>query len=117
MLKKILTVCTISCFAISALALDCQTLPNAFEQNLTKMKNTDRLISKNYASRVSFMKEMYEELAINEGRSLYIPYGTYDSYYRSIRHEQDNLEFVTENYGVLESEFERILINLKKCLK
>lgn len=59
---------------------------------------------------------MYAELSVNEGRSLYIPYGTYDSYHRSIEKERLNMVNVSTTTQNFDSRLDSLTSRALSCV-
>jgi hypothetical protein len=97
-------------------ANDCKSLSGELFQLTREIKAYNQLLRKNYESRYRFTRDMYQEVSVNEGRSLYIPYGTYDSYYRSIAKEHANMVDVRDTTNRFDSQLDLISNRLKECL-
>jgi hypothetical protein len=103
-------------FVNSAHAADCKSVPERLIKLSEEIQFYNGSLRVNYQSRLSFTSDLYEELAANEGRSLYIPFGTYDSVKRSISKEQYNTNDVIAKTRAFDAQLKSITDEIKNCL-
>lgn len=116
-MKMSFILCLVSLLVMSsAHATDCKSMPERFTKLAGEIQSYNELLRKNYQSRLKFTIEMYAELSVNEGRSLYIHYGTYDSYKRSIAKEQNNTNDVNSTTRFFDAQLQSLGIEIKHCL-
>jgi len=116
-MKKSILQCLASLLVMSsAHATDCKSMPERFAKLSNEIQSYNELLRKNFDSRLRFTVQLYDELSANEGRSLYIPYGTYDSIKRSISKEQFNTNDLNVTTRAFDYQLQTINHEIKNCL-
>ena len=86
------------------IAASCDVAIRKLKAHSEKRQDYDLAIADNYIANTRFLEELYSELTYNEGKSLYIPYGTYESVQNSVVKLHDGTSYVAGKIVELKNE-------------